>query len=94
LIVTLLGLICGLPVGPMMSLPARVLTPQTRSFGMGIFYAAYYGTMMLGPVIAGAWANWSGSADAAFDFGAVTLLACPALLWGFQRLPQVTPKIA
>jgi MFS family permease len=45
-----------------MSLPARALQPATRAIGMGIFYTVYYAAMMLGPVIGGAYAKWSGSA--------------------------------
>lgn len=86
-----LGMINGLPAGPMMSLPARVLRPETRAIGMGIFYTLYYGTMMLGPVIAGALAKWAGSAAIALDFGAALLLACPVLLWGFNRISRVIP---
>jgi MFS family permease len=81
-----LGMLCGLPAGPMMSLPARVLQPATRATGMGVFYTVYYAAMMLGPVIGGAFAKWTGSAAAAFDFGAAMLLACPVLLWGFNRV--------
>ncbi len=92
--VTVYGLIIGLPAGPIMSLPARVLRPQTRSLGMGVFYTLYYGTMMLGPVLAGACARWSGSAAGAFDFGAATLLVCPILLWAYYRLPATAPNIA
>ena len=79
-----LGLIAGQPAGPVMALPARVLSASTRAIGMGIFYTIYYGTMMLGPTIGGAAAKWTGSAAAAFDFGAVVLLACPLLLWVFN----------
>ncbi len=86
-----LGMINGLPAGPMMSLPARVLRPETRAIGMGIFYTLYYGTMMLGPVIAGALAKWTGSAAIALDFGAALLLACPVLLWGFNRISPIMP---
>ena len=53
---------------------------------MGIFYTVYYGIMMLGPIVGGACAKWAGSAAAAFDFGAAVLLACPLLLWGFNRI--------
>jgi MFS family permease len=88
-----LGLISGLPAGPMLSLPARVLQPATRAIGMGIFYTVYYATMMLGPVVAGACAKWSGSAAAAFDFGAAVILACPLLLWGFNRIPGARPAM-
>ena len=67
-----------------MSLPARVLSPSTRAIGMGIFYTIYYATMMLGPIIGGAAAKWTGSAAAAFDFGAIVIAACPVLLWVFN----------
>jgi len=88
-----LGLISGQPAGPMMSLPARALQPATRAIGMGLFYTLYYAAMMLGPVIGGAGAKWTGSAGAALDFGAVVLVACPLLLWLFNRIAdrQVQP---
>ena len=70
LIVIGLGLVSGLPAGPIMSLPARALAPATRAIGMGVFYTVYYAAMMLGPVTGGAYAKWAGSAAAAFDFGA------------------------
>jgi predicted MFS family arabinose efflux permease len=89
LIVVALGLISGLPAGPIMSLPARSLAPATRAIGMGIFYTVYYAAMMLGPVIGGACAKWAGSAAAALDFGAAVVLACPLILWGFNRIPAV-----
>jgi MFS family permease len=89
-----LGLICGQPAGPILSLPARVLRPETRAIGMGIFYTLYYATMMLGPVVAGGCAKWTGSAAAALDFGAVALLACPLFLLGFNRFPAAMPKVA
>src|SRR5882757_6220132 len=96
-IVTALGLISGQPAGPLLSLPARVLQPATRAIGMGVFYTLYYGAMMLdygammlGPVIAGAAAKWTGSAGAALDFGAAVLVACPLLLLAFNR--AATPR--
>jgi MFS family permease len=92
LTVAVLGLICGLPAGPILSLPARVLQPATRAVGMGIFYTLYYATMMLGPVVAGACAKWTGGAAAAFDFGATVLLLCPLILWGFNRVPAAMPR--
>jgi MFS family permease len=92
LTVIALGLLSGLPAGPILSLPARVLQPATRPIGMGVFYTLYYATMMLGPVIGGAYAKWAGSAAAAFDFGAAVLLACPVLLWGFNRIAVIIPR--
>jgi MFS family permease len=94
LIVVALGLISGQPAGPIMSLPARVLRPETRAIGMGLFFTMFYACMMLGPVVGGACAKWTGSAAAAFDFGAATILACPLLLWGLNRIPAFTPRTA
>jgi predicted MFS family arabinose efflux permease len=85
-IVVALGLVAGQAAGPMMSLPAQVLQPATRSIGMGLFFAVYYGCMMLGPVVGGALAKWTGSAAAAFDFGAAMVLVCPVLLLAFNRI--------
>lgn len=93
-IVVALGLVCGLPAGPIMSLPARVLLSGTRAIGMGVFYTVYYAAMMLGPVIGGNAAKWVGSAGAAFDVGAIALLACPLLLLGFNRIVAPRPRAA
>jgi MFS family permease len=87
-IVIAIGLISGLPAGPIMSLPARVLQPATRAIGMGIFYTVYYAAMMLGPMIGGGAAKSTGSAAAAFDIGAVVLVACPLLVLLFNRIAR------
>ncbi len=89
-IVIAIGLISGQPAGPMLSLPAQMLQPATRAIGMGVFYTFYYAGMMLGPVIAGGAAKWTGSAAAAIDIGAATIIACPVLLWFFNRLATNT----
>jgi len=93
-VVFALGLISGLPAGPIMSLPARVLQPQTRAIGMGVFFTMFFACMMLGPVVGGACAKWAGSAAAAFDFGAAMILLCPLILWGFNRIPLPLAKAA
>ncbi|MDB5610295.1 MAG: transporter [Bradyrhizobium sp.] len=51
-------------------------------------------TTVLGalPVAGGACAKWAGSAGAAFDFGAAVILACPILLWGFNRMTANIPR--
>jgi len=85
-IVVALGLVAGQPAGPIMSLPAQVLQPATRAIGMGLFFAVYYGCMMLGPVVGGALSKRTGSAAAAFDFGAAMVLVCPLLLLAFNRI--------
>jgi MFS family permease len=93
-LVITIGLISALPSGPIMSLPARVLQPETRAIGMGFFYTVYYAAMMLGPAVAGAIAKSTGSAAAAFDFGTAALLACPVLLWRYNRIVARRPQVA
>jgi MFS family permease len=93
-LVIALGLVSGLPAGPIMSLPASALAPTTRAIGMGIFYTAYYAVMMLGPVVGGAFAKWSGTAAAAFDFGAVAVLLCLPLLVAFNRIATASARLA
>jgi MFS family permease len=92
--VIVLGIVSGQPAGPIMSLPARVLEPATRAIGMGLFYTIYYAAMMVGPMVAGSAAKWSGSAAAAFDLGALMLVICPLLLWVFNRIaaPAALPS--
>lgn len=94
LIVVALGVVSGQPAGPIMSLPARVLAPQNRAVGMGIFLTVFYAAMMLGPVVAGRLASWTGSAAAALDLGAAVVLVCPLLLWLFERIAARKPQPA
>lgn len=88
-ILVLIGLIGGHPAGPIMSLAARVLAPETRAIGMGVFYTLFYAAMMLGPAVAGRLAKSAGTAAAALDLGALTVLACPPLMWLFERIVSV-----
>lgn len=80
------GLIFGLGAGPIMTLPSQILRPEVRAFGMGVFFAVYYGLMMVAPTVAGAMADRAGKADVAFILGAVMLVICIAALGGFRRV--------
>ena len=93
-ILVLIGLIGGHPAGPIMSLTARVLAPETRAIGMGVFYTLFYAAMMLGPAVAGRLAKSAGSAAVALDLGALTVLACPPLMWVFERIVSVRNRRA
>ena len=93
-ILVLIGLISGHPAGPIMSLAARVLAPETRAIGMGVFYTLFYGAMMLGPAIAGRLAKSAGTAAVALDLGALAVLACPPLMWLFERIVSVRHRRA
>jgi len=73
----LLGLVWGLPAGPIMGLPARVLTVRTRAAGMGIFWTMFYLIVVTAPWIGGRISAEAGTVRAAFDLGvAMLLLAC------------------
>ncbi|MFC4671228.1 CynX/NimT family MFS transporter [Seohaeicola nanhaiensis] len=89
-----MGLIGGLAAGPVMSLAASVLTPQTRASGMGIFFTLYYVFLMGAPWLAGLLATAVGTARIAFDAGAAALvLAFP--VWGaFVLLRRVALRTA
>lgn len=93
-VVLVLGAVCGLPAGAIMSLPQRVLGPDNRAIGMGLFYTVFYAGMLLGPMAGGTIAVWAGNAGAALDFGAAALLACPIALWLFRLMPGGTARPA
>lgn len=88
-VLVLIGLLGGHPAGPITSLAARVLAPETRAIGMGVFYTLFYAAMMLGPAVAGRLAKSAGTAAVALDLGALTVLACPPLMWLFERIVSV-----
>jgi MFS family permease len=81
-----LGLVGGLSAGPIMSLPARVLTPPLRAVGMGIHFTLFYVFVVATPIIAGVLSTRIGTAGAAFDFGAFMLALCFPAYWVFDRL--------
>jgi predicted MFS family arabinose efflux permease len=92
LTIAALGAVSGFPVGAILSLPATVLHPGTRAIGMGLFFTVLSACMMLGTAVAGAIAGWAGSASAAIDFGAAMVLACPLLVWLFNRISSAVVR--
>jgi MFS family permease len=82
----LMGLLCGIPAGGIMDLPARLLSSEHRAMGMGIFFTVYYAGIVIGTSVAGSIARWAGTARATFEFGAVLIALCPLLLLAFRRL--------
>ncbi|MBW0004043.1 MAG: MFS transporter [Hyphomicrobiales bacterium] len=81
-----LGLVCGISAGPIMSLPSRVLRPETRAVGMGVFFTLFYLIAILGPLIGGQAAALAGTARITFDLGTLMLIACCPALWLFDML--------
>ena len=87
-VLILFGIVAGLPVGAIMSLPARVLAPETRALGMGLFFTLFYGFAVAAPLIAGALLDSTGWDGAAMDFGAAMMLAGIGMLAVFGRVAR------
>jgi len=87
-----LGALFGFAAGPIMTLPSAVLVPETRAFGMGVFYTIYYVIMMVAPGIAGALADVSGSVAMAFFFGVGAIVVCMIALWLFRGAGTGHPR--
>jgi MFS family permease len=80
------GLVGGLSAGPIMSLPARVLSPPVRAVGMGIHFTLFYVFVVAAPIVAGILSSRIGTAGTAFDLGAFMLALCFPAYWAFNRL--------
>lgn len=88
------GVLFALAAGPIMTLPSLVLSPQARSFGMGVFFSIYYGVMMIAPRIAGSMADRAADAGVAFLLGAVMCVGAIVALWLFRgRLHKAQPEM-
>jgi MFS family permease len=90
--------IIGLAVGPaaatVMAMPARMLRPENRGLGMGVFYTWYYAAMAVLPGVAGWSRDYSGVAAAPLIFAsalAVLAIACALM---FQRLESGYRRLA
>jgi len=79
------GALFALGGGPIMTLPAMVLSPKSRAFGMGVFFTIYYVLMMLAPGLAGALAEWTGSVGSAIWLGVGMVLICLLALVLFRQ---------
>jgi predicted MFS family arabinose efflux permease len=78
----------GLPAGAIMILPVKVLRPDIRAAGMGIFYTLFYAGMGALPALAGMARDRTGSAAApllcaAALYGLTLILL--AMFWGLER---------
>jgi MFS family permease len=89
-----LGIVGGVSAGPIMSLPARVLTPSIRAVGMGIHFTLFYAFVVAAPIIAGLLSTRIGTAATAFDFGAIMLGLCFPAYWVFDRLATRAGQMA
>ncbi|MDA9865553.1 MFS transporter [bacterium] len=79
------GFVVGLAAGAIASLPSDILSPETRAFGMGIFFAIYYLLMMVAPPLAGALAERLQTVDITLIIGAVMMLLALLAFGAFRR---------
>jgi predicted MFS family arabinose efflux permease len=79
------GLAIGPPPGVITSLPARVLAPEQRAAGFGVFYTCHFLLQASGPAVGG-WIHDVGGSGASVVFGAAMFLVPLPLLVVFQLL--------
>ena len=80
-LIAFMGAIGGLPCGAMLVLPAEVLSPESRSPGMGMFYTWYYVGMALLTPLAGFVRDLTGDPGAPLTFaGSLEITAIVVLL--------------
>ena len=87
LMLLLIGLVGGLPVAIILSLPAEVLRPASRGLGMGLFYTCFYVGMTGLPPVAGWLRDFSGSAAIPHYLGSAFMLSILPL-YGLFRYRQ------
>lgn len=87
-LITVLG---GLPAAIVISMPATVLQPASRSAGMGVFYTWLYLGFALVPIAAGLLQSWFQTPRAAFGFASLLMLAAVPLYFSFEALRRRVP---
>jgi len=86
LMLAFIGLAVGPAAGIIMALPARVLRPEARGLGMGVYYTWYYIAMAVLPGVAGWCREFSGIAAAPLLFASLLLVVAITCALLFRRL--------
>ena len=95
-ILVLTGLVLGLPVSVIVSLPAAVLRPEVRAVGMGMFFTGLYLGHSTLPPVAGWLQDATDSATASLYFAGVLLLSIVPIYalfrsWQCRKESQTAP---
>jgi predicted MFS family arabinose efflux permease len=90
----MIGIVAGPAAGIIMAMPARVLRPEARSLGMGVYFTWYYVGMAVLPGIAGWCRDLSGVAAAPLIFASLLVIIAIACAVLFQRLEKRSIKLA
>lgn len=88
-----IGLAVGPAAGIVMALPARVLQPESRSLGMGIYFTWYYVGMAVLPGVAGWCQERSGLAAAPLLFASSLLVAAIVCALFFRALEKASARL-
>ena len=78
--VIVVGISAGPPAGALMALATKVLRPENRSTGMGVYFTWYYVGMAALPFVAGFVRDASGEPAGPFIFGGALLALCALIL--------------
>ncbi len=79
----LVGIVVAPPVGPILSLPARVVAVEHRAIGLAIFYTCYYALTTIGPQMAGILRDRTSSAASPVLFAALLFMLVPIVMIPF-----------
>jgi predicted MFS family arabinose efflux permease len=94
IMLAIIGVVVGPAAGIIMAMPARVLRPEARSLGMGVYFTWYYIGMAALPGIAGWCRDLSGVAAAPLTFASLLVIIAIACAVVFQRLERRSIKLA
>ena len=83
-----IGAVLGLPSGLIVALPSRVLRPEQRALGMGLFYSVFYAGLGLMSPFAGWVRDATGAAGAPFVVAAAVNLVTLAAIVAFLALAR------
>ena len=78
--VVIVGVAAGPPAGAIMALAAKVLRPDNRNTGMGVYFTWYYAGMAALPFVAGLVRDVSEDPQGPFLFGGALLGLCALVL--------------
>ena len=90
--VVVVGIAAGPPAGAIMALATRVLRPENRNTGMGVYFTWYYAGMSALPFVAGFARDASGKPEGPFIFGAALLVLCAMVLAIFDQSRRRAPR--
>jgi MFS family permease len=83
LVLILIGVLWGVPAGPIMALP-QTLPAEERAAAFGVFFTVYYASMATVPAAAGLMVDLTGDARASLLFAAAVMASAALILWLFR----------